>query len=144
MYCSHLLTLLQVVLFYRNTVLLGNISLPRPLTECYNTEEIWIGQANMELGQLRFYPKSLTVSDITEIFQYGMRLSDMSTGSQALDVSESESLATKQEILGTIAQVESLIGDRQQLQGEALLSQVRVASASQLLPLTCSSSSPDC
>ncbi|EKX42859.1 hypothetical protein GUITHDRAFT_140993 [Guillardia theta CCMP2712] len=117
------LTFLQVVLFYRNTVLLGNISLPRPLTECYNTEGILVGQANMELGQLRFYPKSLTVSDITEIFQYGMRLSDMSTGSQASDVSESESLATKQEILGSIAQVESLIGERQQLQGEALLSQ---------------------
>ncbi|EKX46141.1 hypothetical protein GUITHDRAFT_108175 [Guillardia theta CCMP2712] len=100
----------KVVLFYRNTVLLGNISLPRPLTDCYNTEGILVGQANMEL-------------DIAEIFQYGMRLSDLSTGSQASDVSESESLATKQEILGSIAQVESLIGDRQQLQDEALLSQ---------------------
>lgn len=32
------------------------------------------------MGQLRFYPKSLRASDIEEIFQYGTRLSDMSTG----------------------------------------------------------------
>ena len=47
---------------------------------CVCVQGVLIGSSGIEMGQLRFYPKSLRKSDIEEIYQYGTRLSDMSTG----------------------------------------------------------------
>lgn len=113
----------QNVSFYKNTDHVATIKIPRPLTDCYNEEGILIGDSNMELGQLRFYAKKLSRSDIKEIFQYGMRLSDLSTGSQAPDISESESLSTKQAILSSLQQVQSSVDSGNDRREVSLLSQ---------------------
>jgi hypothetical protein len=40
---------------------------------------VLVGDANMEIGQLRFYPRSLTVANVEEIFEFGATLADIST-----------------------------------------------------------------
>ena len=47
--------------FYRNIEMLGVKRMPRPVTDCFNDQAgVLVGDADMELGQLRFYPKAMT------------------------------------------------------------------------------------
>ena len=58
---------------------LGRCELPR-LTDCFNDGKgISVGDANMELGQLRSYVRALSLSSIQEIFELGSSLADIST-----------------------------------------------------------------
>ena len=36
-----------------------------------------VGDANLELGQLRFYPRALTAANIQEIYTFGSLLADI-------------------------------------------------------------------
>ena len=68
------------VVFYHDLNLLGVSPLPRTFTDCANnTEGILIGDAGLELGQVRFYPKELGFLQIQEIFEGGATLADIST-----------------------------------------------------------------
>jgi hypothetical protein len=66
--------------FYRNIEMLGVKRMPRPVTDCFNDQAgVLVGDADMELGQLRFYPKAMTSANIEEIFSFGSTLEDIST-----------------------------------------------------------------
>ena len=80
------ITLLTVVInnsharFYHNIDTLETVSMPRPMTDCFNNQEgIFVGDTGMELGQLRFYPRALSTANVKEIFQYGSTLEDLAT-----------------------------------------------------------------
>jgi len=80
------ITLLTVVInnshasFYHNIDTLETVSMPRPMTDCFNNQEgILVGDTGMELGQLRFYPRALSTANVKEIFQYGSTLEDLAT-----------------------------------------------------------------
>ena len=67
-------------IFYRDIKMLGIKRMPRPVTDCFNDQGgVLVGDADMELGQLRFYPKALTFANIEEIFGFGSTLADIST-----------------------------------------------------------------
>ena len=66
--------------FYQDITLLGVQRIPRPLTDCFSNEaKLLVGDADMEVGQLRFYPDALTPANIEEIFGFGSTLADIST-----------------------------------------------------------------
>ena len=66
--------------FYRGITLLGVQKMPRPITDCFNNQEgVLVGDADMELGQLRFYPRVLTAANIEEVYEFGSTVSDIST-----------------------------------------------------------------
>jgi hypothetical protein len=66
--------------FYQDVTLLGVKRIPRPLTDCSSNEaKLLVGDAGMEVGQLRFYPDALTSANIEEIFSFGSTLADIST-----------------------------------------------------------------
>ena len=74
--------------FYHNLDVVATSELKRPVTDCFNNfEGVLIGDAGLEMGQLRFYPRRLQASDVEEIYNFGSRLSDMSTGSQVTQAS---------------------------------------------------------
>ena len=69
--------------WYRDLEHLGQRQLPRPMTDCFNDGKgIFVGDANMELGQLRYYVRALNSNNVQEIFELGSTLSDISTGSE--------------------------------------------------------------
>lgn len=104
------------VSFYKNLDYLGSVSMPRPLTDCFNNfEGILLGGPGIEMGQLRFYPRALTKSDIEEIYQFGSRLSDMSTGSQPFKASEDPLSGLGRSLKGALDQVQSAVANRQEL-----------------------------
>ena len=48
------------VAFYRDIELLGTKRLPRVVTDCFNNQAgVLVGDVDMDLGQLRFYPRAL-------------------------------------------------------------------------------------
>jgi len=105
------------VTFWQNLEKLGTVTLPRPLTDCYNGGDgLLVGSSGLELGQLRFYPRSLEASDIQEIYEYGQRLSDMSTGSQPHFAVETNILEAKRAINGDMSAVSSAVKARQALE----------------------------
>ena len=66
--------------FYQDITLLGVKRIPRPLTDCFSSEtRLLVGDADMEVGQLRFYPDALTPANIEEILGFGSTLADIST-----------------------------------------------------------------
>ena len=68
------------VKFYQDIELLGIKKMPRPLTDCFNNGEgILVGGTDMEVGQLRFYPRSLSLANIEEIYAFGSTLADIAT-----------------------------------------------------------------
>ena len=104
------------VSFHRNLEMLGAVEMKRPLTDCFNNfEGILVGGAGMEIGQLRFYPRQLSKSDIEEIYQFGSRLSDMSTGSQPFKANEDPVIGLRKSVLTAVGQVKSEVKDRQNL-----------------------------
>jgi hypothetical protein len=66
--------------FYQDITLLGVQRIPRPMTDCFSNEaKLLVGDADMEAGQLRFYPDALTPANIEEIYGFGSTLADIST-----------------------------------------------------------------
>jgi hypothetical protein len=41
------------------------------MADSFNKEGVLVGDTDMELGHLRFYPKGLALAQIEEIFKYG-------------------------------------------------------------------------
>jgi len=68
------------VAFYRDIELLGTKRLPRVVTDCFNNQAgVLVGDVDMDLGQLRFYPRALTFANVEEIYAFGSTLGDIST-----------------------------------------------------------------
>jgi hypothetical protein len=68
------------VVFYKDLDIMGVKEMSRPITDCGNNQAgILAGDAGLELGQLRFYPRTLTAADIQEIYAFGSTLADIST-----------------------------------------------------------------
>ena len=99
--------------FYKNVDLVGVAPIPRPLTDCLNPEGVLLGDNNMELGQLRFYPRALGAASIKEIYKYGSTLADISTGANAYDVVAAGLPALRKSLEGTISEVKSGVASRQ-------------------------------
>ena len=99
--------------FYQNVDLLGVAPMPRPLTDCLNTEGVLLGDADTEVGQLRFYPRSLSASSIHEIYTFGSTLADISTGAKAFDVGATGLPALRKSLEDTISQLHSVVASRQ-------------------------------
>lgn len=65
--------------FYRDIDFLGTRRLPRTVTDCFNNQAgVLVGDVDMDLGQLRFYPRALTYANIEEIYAFGSTLGDIS------------------------------------------------------------------
>ena len=67
--------------FFRNGELLGQIPLPRPITDCKSPGIIQLGDAGLTLSSVKFYPRALQPGEIREIFFGGQPLSEVATGS---------------------------------------------------------------
>ncbi len=93
--------------FYKNVDLVGVAPIPRPLTDCLNPEGVLLGDNNMELGQLRFYPRALSAASVKEIYKYGATLADISTGAKAYDVVATGLPAVRTSLEGSISRVQS-------------------------------------
>lgn len=66
--------------FWKDVDMMGAVTMPRPITDCGNNQAgILAGDAGLELGQLRFYPRALTAANIQEIYAFGSTLADIST-----------------------------------------------------------------
>lgn len=97
-FASNAYTLLTMVVhrgmhvdFYQNLQHLGRRALPRPVTDCFNDGKgLFVGDGNLELGQLRTYVSALSNSSIQEIFELGGTLEDISTGSEPSVVEKSQ------------------------------------------------------
>jgi hypothetical protein len=102
--------------FYRDIEMLGVKRMPRPVTDCFNDQGgVLVGDADMELGQLRFYPKATTSANIEEIFGFGSTLADISTGSQPTDIEQGDLPKLKRSLDGTLARVQSSVDSRQNM-----------------------------
>jgi hypothetical protein len=99
--------------FYQNVDLLGASRMPRPLTDCLNPEGILVGDADTELGQLRFYPRPLSLANVQEIYKYGSTLADISTGATAFEVGAMGLPAVQKSLEGSVSQVHSAVEHRQ-------------------------------
>jgi hypothetical protein len=76
------------VSFYRDGHLLYALPLPRSFTDCFNSGEgLSVGDAAMQLSQLRFYPFALRSSQQSEIMAHGDILKDLVIGSTLLSAS---------------------------------------------------------
>jgi hypothetical protein len=74
---------ITTVTFYQDLRKMGERQLSRPVTDCSNDNKgIFVGDANLELGQLRSYVRALSFTNVQEIFELGSRLSDISTGKE--------------------------------------------------------------
>ena len=73
-----------------------------------------IGDSGLTLGQLRFHPRSLTKADIEELYQYGNRLSDMSTGSGPFVAEQSPLKDMAKSIKSSTTALNSAVKQRQQ------------------------------
>ena len=80
-----------VVDFYQDLEHLGRRTLPRPVTDCHNGGNgVFVGDAGMQLGQLRTHVTVLSRNNIQEIFELGSTLAAISSGSQPAIVERSE------------------------------------------------------
>jgi len=71
------------VRFFQNDRLSGTITLPRPVTDCFNNGQgLWLGDSGLELGLVRYFPIELSASLIEELMVSGDLLSDIATGSK--------------------------------------------------------------
>jgi hypothetical protein len=127
-------TLLTVILsqtsvtFWNNLENLGSVNIRRPVTDCFNNNEgVLLGASGLTVGQLRFYPKALSSSDIEEIYTYGSRLSDMASGSEPADAEESGLDAVSRSVTGEVKQVRAMVQSRQQsVQSDLVLAAVAI------------------
>eukprot|EP00854_Cymbomonas_tetramitiformis_P004400 gene4401-5408_t len=70
----------DTVLFYKNLEELGAVAISRPVVECTSSRGLLIGDGGLTLGQLRFYPTNLSMTDIEEIYTSGALLRDIARG----------------------------------------------------------------
>lgn len=148
-FVAHKFTLLTVVVreisenksvafFYRNLEEIGNATLPRPITDCFNNQEgVLVGDAGMTLGQLRFYPRAMTLSSIQEVYEGGSFLSDISTGSVPGRPIESEIEVMSRGLHTAFVNVEQGIADQHPRQEiDLVLQSVEAALSNQAPSLT--------
>ena len=90
----HLLTVVinsTKVTFYVDKTSFGPYPLPRPVTDCNNNHQgIQIGSPGLSMRQLRFYIGAFQPEEVHELFNYGQRLADISTGSDPFSKSSAE------------------------------------------------------
>jgi hypothetical protein len=102
------------VTFYRNLDVLGVVNISRPVTDCFNSlEGIFIGDTGLKIGQLRFFPKALSITSIEEIYLQGSTLDDVSTGSMAAQLQESETQKMAREVQSTVSAIDRTVKDQQ-------------------------------
>jgi len=100
--------------FYRDIEILGAEAMPRPITDCFNNQAgVLLGDADMELGQLRFYPRALSGANIEEIYEYGSTLADISTGSGPMDADLEPLAAMQRSLEGRLSKINLAVGHRQ-------------------------------
>ncbi len=102
------------VSFYRNLDVLSVVNISRPVTDCFNSlEGIFVGDTGLKIGQLRFYPKALSITSIEEIYLQGSTLDDVSTGSVATQLQESETQKMAREVQSTVSAIDRTVKDQQ-------------------------------
>jgi len=98
--------------FYLNLAHQGRRSLPRPVTDCHNGGKgMFVGDGNLELGQLRSYVNALSPSTIQEIFQLGTTLADMSTGSEPSPVEKSQLDLLQSDVADSVEKMSTGLAD---------------------------------
>lgn len=102
------------VTFYENLKHIGQATMPRPLTDCFNNfDGVLLGSAGLTISQLRFYPFALTPANIEEIIVFGARLSDISTGSAPYQAGDDASEAAQRTLVASIKGVSVAVDDSQ-------------------------------
>ncbi len=102
------------VTFYRNLEVLEVVKITRPITDCFNSlEGMFVGDTGLKIGQLRFYPKALSITSIEEIYLQGGTLDDVSTGSMAAEPQESEVQKMARSVQATVSAIDRTVKDQQ-------------------------------
>lgn len=107
------------VTFYKDRTASGPYQLPRRVTDCNNNYEgILVGAPGVKMTQLRFYASALNGEQVGEMFRYGMRLSDISSGSDPFSVNKEyvADALMHQSILSASAQVIQKLHDSDEIQ----------------------------
>jgi hypothetical protein len=95
-------------IFFENIKILEVVDMPRPITDCFNYEEgVLVGDAGMEMGQLRFYPRALSIANIEEICRYGTILADISKGSIPSRITEASLSALQRSLDRSLGEIHS-------------------------------------
>ena len=125
--------------WYQDLEHIGQRALPRPVTDCFNDGQgVFVGDANMELGQLRSYVRALSFNNVQEIFELGSMLSDISTGSEPTFVEKDtlkllegelrESVSSSKRGFDSVRDSANILGVIQQARVDSRANQVAYAS----------------
>eukprot|EP00290_Baffinella_frigidus_P026606 CAMPEP_0180224390 /NCGR_PEP_ID=MMETSP0987-20121128/22038_1 /TAXON_ID=697907 /ORGANISM="non described non described, Strain CCMP2293" /LENGTH=298 /DNA_ID=CAMNT_0022187181 /DNA_START=33 /DNA_END=926 /DNA_ORIENTATION=- len=121
------------VSFFADTLLIGIAQLPRPVTDCFNSEEgLFLGAAGLDVGALRFYPKALSQTELQNLYENGGLVRDLSRGSQPAEADAKEEHLDTKRMSGKFEDVRFDIYDQKRAQevGSILDSMEQLSSGS--------------
>jgi len=105
------------VSFFANTLLIGTAQLPRPVTDCFNSEEgLFLGAAGLDVGALRFYPKALSQTELQNMYENGGLIRDLSRGSHPSEADAVEENLSNKRMAGKFEDVRFDIHDQKRAQ----------------------------